>query len=431
MDEKMTVEELNRHLAGKFGFVLDMVPPGDLIPYANNPKKHKKKDLDALHKSVAAFGFKDVIIIDKDREIIEGHGRQIEALNAGLDSILVLKALDLTKQQANALRAASNRIVELSTWDERLLVTDALPAINEVFGGLDDLQWERYADTLIPDLALADTVGYVQGDVYADPSAPIGQASYGGGAAEPFVALGPNDDGAPSGPQPDNQQSPQDYDDSAEDFPTDNEWDIPVLSLKYQATSYTSPFVQWGEISRRAKMSGTWHFYVEDEKFESVWKDPKWPLMSGAVNCIEINYSAYGSTPKAWVMGQLYKKRWVSRWWQKYGMKIFVDLNVNDKYFDLNFLGVPFGWRAYATRGYNDRLQYIVQQFDLACERAETDDILFVVIGGGKKVEELAKDRAWCWVPERTSLGASDMPSKKSKDYLPEFTRRQLEAMDR
>lgn len=426
MDESMTVADLNALLAKKFGFILDMVPPGDLIPYKNNPKKHKKKDLDALAKSVEAFGFKDVIIVDKDMEIISGHGRQIGATEKGIDAVLVLKALDLDKKQANALRAASNRIVELSTWDEKLLVSDALPAINDIFGGLADLQWERYADCLVPDLALEDTIGIAQGEVITNPSAPMGYADRTMGASEPMVALAPNDDD-PEDPRP----SPQDFDDSAEDFPTDNEWDIPVLSLKYQATSYTSPFVQWGEISRKAKMSGTWHFYVEDEKFESVWKDPKWPLMSGATNCIEINYSAYGNTPRAWVMGQMYKKRWISRWWQKYGMRIFVDLNVNDKYFDLNFLGVPFGWRAYATRGYNNRLEYIVQQYDMACDRAETDDILFVVIGGGQKVEELAKSRAWCWVPERTALGTSDMPSKKSKDYLPEFTKRQVAAMNR
>lgn len=411
---------------------MDFVSPSDLIPYDKNPKKHKKKDLDALHKSVDAFGFKNILLVDSDNVIIEGHGRQVEALGRDYDRVLILRALDLTKPQANALRTAANKIVEMSTWDQQLLITDALPSIQEVFGGLSDFQFEKYAPALVADLALEDTTALAQGNIVTDPTAPVGFAPRSMGADEPVVALAPNDDSPTAPPVSEAPQlSPQDFDDSAEDFPTDNDWDIPVLSLKYQATSYTSPFVQWGEISRRAKMGGTWHFYVEDEKFEAVWRDPKWPLISGAVNCIEINYSAYGNTPKAWVMGQLYKKRWISRWWQKYGMKIFVDLNVNDKYFDLNFLGVPSGWRAYATRGYNDRLEYIVQQFDLACERAETDDILFVVIGGGKKVEEMAKDRAWCWVPERTDLTKGDMPSKMSKDYLPEFTRRQQEAMDR
>lgn len=430
MDDQMTVSELNRLLAGKFGFALDMVPPGDLIPYANNPKKHKQKDLSALHKSVEAFGFKDVIIVDKDLEIIEGHGRQIEAVNKGLDAVLVLKALDLTKKQANALRAASNRIVELSTWDERLLVTDALPAINEVFGGLDDLQWERFAPALVADLALDDTVGYVSGNVVADPSAPVGLAAHSIGAAEPIVSLAPNDDH----PIQQAQAAPicpvDDLDTGEEQFPTDNDWDIPVLSLKYQATTAAVPFVQWGEISRKCHMTGTWHFYCYDEKFEALWRDPRGPLYSNATNCMEINYSAYGDTPRSHVMGQTYKKRWISRWWQKNGLRIFVDLNVNERHFDINMLGVPYGWRAYCTRGYNDRLDFIKQQYDMAIERAESDDIMFLVVGGGKKVEALVKDSGWTWIPERSEISV-DLPSKKSKDYLPQFSQGQVEAMER
>ena len=38
--------------------------------------------------------------------------------------------------------------------------------------------------------------------------------------------------------------------------------------------------------------------------------------------------------------------------------------------------------------------------FALACERAETDDIMFIVYGGNKDVKNLCMERHWYWIPE-------------------------------
>jgi len=71
---------------------------------------------------------------------------------------------------------------------------------------------------------------------------------------------------------------------------------------------------------------------------------------------------------------------------------------------DIMLLGVPKGWRAYATRGYTDRLDFTVAEYELACNHAETDDILFLLYGGGKACQALAQEREWVWVPEHMNV---------------------------
>ena len=70
----------------------------------------------------------------------------------------------------------------------------------------------------------------------------------------------------------------------------------------------------------------------------------------------------------------------------------------------INFLGVPRGWRAYATRGYNSSADYLKLEYQWACKWAESDDIIFMVIGGGKEVQRVATDMQWTWIPERMDV---------------------------
>jgi hypothetical protein len=61
---------------------------------------------------------------------------------------------------------------------------------------------------------------------------------------------------------------------------------------------------------------------------------------------------------------------------------------------------LPEGWKAYATRGYNDRISDTYLEFEIATKRAKTKDILFVVYGGGQKVKKEAQQQGWVWIPE-------------------------------
>jgi len=182
------------------------------------------------------------------------------------------------------------------------------------------------------------------------------------------------------------------------EFPSDNPFDIPVLLASMQATSVILPFVTWG--AKRSAGAGTYHFYTDDNRFTRLIGDPTPVVNSGVACVVEPNFSIYGQMPRVLALGRIYHKRWIARFWQSEGLSIFVDLNVAQEFRQDNLLGVPSGWKAYATRGYTERLDDTLAEFDLACQHAETDEVLFLVYGGGQQVKELAKARGWLWYPE-------------------------------
>lgn len=79
---------------------------------------------------------------------------------------------------------------------------------------------------------------------------------------------------------------------------------------------------------------------------------------------------------------------------QDRGIRVFVDLNVAQKHIKLNMIGVPKGWRAFATRGYSDRLPGLALEYEIAqhCAAYAGRKPLFVVYGGGSKCRDFCKE---------------------------------------
>ena len=88
----------------------------DLIPYANNPRINDGA-VDAVASSIKEFGFKNPIVIDSCNVIIAGHTRLKAAEKLGLKTVPIIRADDLTEQQAQAFRLADNKTAELAEWD--------------------------------------------------------------------------------------------------------------------------------------------------------------------------------------------------------------------------------------------------------------------------------------------------------------------------
>lgn len=89
----------------------------EIKPYPNNPRKNDGA-VDAVANSIAEFGFKVPIVVDKDKVIIAGHTRLKAAEKLGLTSVPVISADDLTDEQVKAFRLADNKTAELAEWDE-------------------------------------------------------------------------------------------------------------------------------------------------------------------------------------------------------------------------------------------------------------------------------------------------------------------------
>jgi site-specific DNA-methyltransferase (adenine-specific) len=107
-----------------------------LVPYINNPRVNDRA-IDAVAGSIAEFGFKNPIIVDRNNVIIAGHTRLLAARKLGLDQVPVIRAEDLTEKQVKAFRIADNRTAEFSEWDDELLAME-LEGLEDMFTGFSE-----------------------------------------------------------------------------------------------------------------------------------------------------------------------------------------------------------------------------------------------------------------------------------------------------
>lgn len=58
-----------------------------LVPYARNARTHSKEQILQIRSSLREFGFVNPIIVDKDLNIIAGHGRVLAAKAEGMTEV--------------------------------------------------------------------------------------------------------------------------------------------------------------------------------------------------------------------------------------------------------------------------------------------------------------------------------------------------------
>ena len=94
----------------------------NIKPYEKNAKKHPKKQVEQIAKSIKEFGFNQPIVIDKKGVIIVGHGRYEAAKLLGLSDVPVIE-VELTEEQVKAYRLADNKLNE-SEWEMDLVIEE-------------------------------------------------------------------------------------------------------------------------------------------------------------------------------------------------------------------------------------------------------------------------------------------------------------------
>jgi hypothetical protein len=95
----------------------------ELIPYANNTKKHDKTQIKNVATSIEQFGFVQPLVIDKNNVVIIGHCRLLGAKQLKMEQVPCVCADELTEEQVNALRIVDNKTNE-SEWDMDILLEE-------------------------------------------------------------------------------------------------------------------------------------------------------------------------------------------------------------------------------------------------------------------------------------------------------------------
>ena len=150
----------------------EKVDINSLVGYARNARTHSKEQILQLRASLREFGFVSPIIVDKDLNIIAGHGRLLAAKAEGLAEVPCVFAEHLTAAQKRAYILADNRLALSAGWDEELLALE--------FGDLKDIGFDLELTGFGLDeieKLFASDAGEVQDDDF-DLTAALEQAAF-------------------------------------------------------------------------------------------------------------------------------------------------------------------------------------------------------------------------------------------------------------
>lgn len=100
---------------------MQLVQIDRLIPYVNNARTHSPEQLNKLRSSLREFGFINPIIIDRDFNVIAGHGRILAAKAENISEVPCVFVDYLTPAQKKAYIIADNRMALDAGWDEEML----------------------------------------------------------------------------------------------------------------------------------------------------------------------------------------------------------------------------------------------------------------------------------------------------------------------
>lgn len=339
----------------------------DLSPLPRNPRTITKKGLEQICDSITSipkyFEARPLILSNRTGQlvVIAGNQRMKAAKRLKMTEVPTVLLEGLTEEEEKEIILRDN--INNGAWDMNALLN----------GDWDEIDFDYIGLEL--------------------PQSTENESAYTKGEEE-------EENPEPEDEDPDDKEDF--YRSMLEDclYESNNIYDVPNLLIDKQATKLLLPFAPWGADSRLRKDVSTYHFYVDDYRFEAIFKDPVKVLTSGVKQLVEPNLSLYDTTPTAYGLHLIYKKRWISRYFQECGILVYADLNVSVKFREYNKLGIPEGYNAFATRGYADRIEYLKNEHEVAREISGRETPNMIVYGGGDIIREFCAKNSLIYVEQ-------------------------------
>ncbi|MDB2127483.1 site-specific DNA-methyltransferase [Enterocloster clostridioformis] len=150
-----------------------LINVNELVPYVNNARTHSAEQINKIRSSLREFGFVNPVIIDRDKNVIAGHGRLEAAKAEGFTEVPCVFIDDMTEAQKKAYILADNRMALDAGWDDDLLKVEL-----EALQGMDfDLGLTGFDEKEIADLFAVDNDSEVEDDDF-DLTAALEKASF-------------------------------------------------------------------------------------------------------------------------------------------------------------------------------------------------------------------------------------------------------------
>ena len=134
---------------------MQLVDINKLIPYVNNARTHSPEQITKLRSSLREFGFVSPVIIDREYNILCGHGRVCAAKEEGMNEVPCVFVEHLSEAQKKAYILADNRMSLDAGWDDELLKVE-MASLQEM--GFD-IGMTGFDEMEIADLFETDTEG--------------------------------------------------------------------------------------------------------------------------------------------------------------------------------------------------------------------------------------------------------------------------------
>ena len=145
---------------------VERVPITNLTPNPNNPRKNDDA-VEAVARSIQAFGFNNPIITDDDLNIAAGHTRLKAAQKLGLATVPVIRVPGLVGSKFTGFAIADNKTGEIAEWDNEQLAQLVAELNADADFNLSDL---GFADTELTRLL---DWSYGDDDERADEAPPL------------------------------------------------------------------------------------------------------------------------------------------------------------------------------------------------------------------------------------------------------------------
>jgi len=116
--------EPNIDSAGNTDLTVLYQPIQSLRPYERNARTHSKRQIRQIADSIRTFGFTNPVLVDRNNQIIAGHGRVMGAKLLHMDRVPTITLEDLTEDQIRAYILADNKLAENAGWDKGVLAIE-------------------------------------------------------------------------------------------------------------------------------------------------------------------------------------------------------------------------------------------------------------------------------------------------------------------
>ncbi len=310
-DGMATLDRMKTRIVGH-----EEVSPFLLKPHRLNFRTHPESQMKALKGSMDELGWmRDVLVSKRTGTIIDGHARWEEAKKRKV--MLPVCWLDLTPEEENKALAL-------------------LDPISEMAGRNDALFMELLSTFEAQDAELQKTLDKMK------PLKEEAEEEVSGGEVQMSTAI---------------LQFTTDV-----FFPSTTKFDVPDLKpdMLYDGPVPTSTwpyaeedkgdpqFYVFGEGGFDERMTGKiLTFYTDDWRFERIWAEAVdtiatvLPLKPAAA--VQPDFSIWGFDPLAVQLYNLYRARWISRYWQEAGIKIIPSIahSLYDKCLEFVCDGLP------------------------------------------------------------------------------------------